>query len=277
MPDNSKKLQEKAKRRGIKNFRAKTEAELRKLLEKRGTKSHPISAPIFQPEIMEKVTPSFIEKTVKTFSGWMNWLAESGQKYIIKPITSTLKNIKKKSTKYLKKKKKKKEEFKLKEGKSALKMFARQFTIDGKPCYDPQTFFEAIRGLVLEILRKNKNIKLKLILNCKMKRINLRTDEIVKVDAEFHSEIETNLEGKDENKLFDTMIARIDENIANFQRRGSNWVFVSINQLEIHLHDWKPLGGSSFISLPKKIRNKGAVINMKNDDGVECRESTESR
>ena len=95
MPDNLKKLQEKAKRHGIKNLGAKTEAELRELLEKRGTKSHPIPAPIFQPEIMEKDTPSFIEKTVKTFSGWMNWLAESGQKYIIKPITSTLKNIKK--------------------------------------------------------------------------------------------------------------------------------------------------------------------------------------
>ena len=62
------------------------------------------------------------------------------------------------------------------------------------------------------------------------------------------------------------MIARIAENIANFQRRGSNWVFVSINQLEIHLVDWRPLRGSSYIPLPQKIRNKGAVINMKNDD-----------
>ena len=121
MSDNLKKLREKAKRRGIKNFGAKTEAELRELLEKRGTKSqpmHPIptprrdfsersipaprNIPILQPEIavVEKdKAPSFIKKTIETFSGWMNWLVESGQKYIIKPITSTLKNLKEKINK----------------------------------------------------------------------------------------------------------------------------------------------------------------------------------
>ena len=99
-----------------------------------------------------------------------------------------------------------------------------------------------------------------------MQRTNLRTGEIVEVDAEFHSEIETNLKGKDENKLFDKIIARIGEVLANFQRSGSNWVFVSINQLEIHMADWKPISGSSCIPLPKKIKNKGAVINMKNED-----------
>ena len=60
------------------------------------------------------------------------------------------------------------------------------------------------------------------------------------------------------------MIARIDENIANFQRRGSNWQFVSINQLGIHLVDFIPLGGSSYIPLPKKIRDKKAIINLTN-------------
>ena len=99
-----------------------------------------------------------------------------------------------------------------------------------------------------------------------MQRTDLRTGEIIEVDAEFHSEIETNLKGKDENKLFDKIIARIGEVLANFQRSGSNWVFVSINQLEIHMADWKPISGSSYIPLPPKIKNKGAVINMKNED-----------
>ena len=99
-----------------------------------------------------------------------------------------------------------------------------------------------------------------------MQRTYLRTGEIIEVDAEFHSEIETNLKGKDENKLFDKIIARIGEVLANFQRSGSNWVFVSINQLEIHMADWKPISGSSYIPLPKIIRDKKAVINMKNED-----------
>ena len=153
----------------------------------------------------------------------------------------------------------------MKEGKSALKNFVREYIIYGKPGI-PQTFFEAVRNLVLKILKENKNTKVKMNLNCKMQRTDLKTGETDEVDADFHSKIEINLEGTDENELFDKMIARIDENIANFQRRGSNWQFVSINQLEIHLGDWKPFGGSSYIPLPGQIRNKKAIINLKNKD-----------
>ena len=41
-----------------------------------------INIPILQPEIAvvkESQAPSFIEKTIETFSDWMNWLAESGK------------------------------------------------------------------------------------------------------------------------------------------------------------------------------------------------------
>ena len=105
-----------------------------------------------------------------------------------------------------------------------------------------------------------------MILNCKMQRTDLRTGKIDKVVADFHSKIEIHLEGTYENELFNEMIARIDENIANFQQRRSNWQFVSINQLEIHLSNFSPLSGSSYIPLPKKIRDKNAVVNMKNYD-----------
>ena len=155
-----------------------------------------------------------------------------------------------------KKEEEEKEEFKLKEGQSALKNFVREYIIDGKPGCDPQAFFESVRSLILKILRENKNTKVKMILNCKMQRTDLRTGKIDEVVADFHSQIEINLEGTDKNELLNEMIVRIEENIANFQRRGSNWQFVSINQLEIHLVDFIPLGGSSYIPLPKTIRDK---------------------
>ena len=219
-----------------------------------------INIPIIQPDnavVKENQAPTFIEKTVETFSGWMNWLAESGKKYIVKPLTSSLTNLKEKITAIFEKEK----EFEVKEGKSALKNFVREYIIDGRAGYGPQRFFEAVRNLLIKILKENKNTKVKMILNCKMQRTDLRTGEIIEVDAEFHSEIETNLEGTDENKLFDKIIARIGEVLANFQRSGSNWVFVSINQLQIHMADWKPISGSSYIPLPARIKNKVAVIN----------------
>ena len=99
-----------------------------------------------------------------------------------------------------------------------------------------------------------------------MQRTDLKTGEIIEIDADFHSEIEKNLPETDENKLLDKMIARIAEVLANFQQSGSNWVFQRIIRLEIHFANWQPLGGSTFIPLPAKIKNKKAVINPKNED-----------
>ena len=154
----------------------------------------------------------------------------------------------------------------MREGQSALKNFAREYIIDGRAGYGPQRFFEAVRNLLIKILEENKNSKTKMILICKMQRTDLRTGEIIEIDADFHSEIEINLKEKDENKLLDKMIARIGEVLTNFQRSGSNWVFQRVNQLEIHMADWKPISGSTFIPLPARIKNKVAVINPKNED-----------
>ena len=61
-------------------------------------KNPEINVPVLKPEIVvvkEKQAPTVIKKTTETVLGWMNWLAESGKK-IIKPISSSLKNLKEK-------------------------------------------------------------------------------------------------------------------------------------------------------------------------------------
>ena len=57
--------------------------------------------------------------------------------------------------------------------------------------------------------------------------------------------------------------------MAKFQRRKSNWRFEEILKLELHLVEFTPLKGNSWIRLPEKIVKKKAVINMKNEDD-EC-------
>ena len=226
-------------------------------------KNPEINVPGLKPEIAvvkEKEAPTVIKKTTETVLGWMDWLAESGKKYIVKPVSVALQNLKKKINAIFEKK------FEVREGPSALKNFVREKIIEGKPGYDPQSFFEAVRNLVIKILQDNKNTKTKVILICKMQKTDLKTGEIIEVDADFHSEIEINLQETDENNLFDKIIARIGEVLANFQQSGSNWVFQQIIRLEIHFANWQPLGGSTFIPLPAKIKNKGALINLKNED-----------
>ena len=105
---------------------------------------------------------------------------------------------------------------------------------------------------ILRILRENRQQKVKLILKCLMKRIDLKTGEETKTEAAFHSEIENNFPATNEKKLLNFMIEEVLEKMANLQRRGSNWRFEEILKLELHLVEFTPLKGNSWIPLPEK-------------------------
>ena len=85
---------------------------------------------------------------------------------------------------------------------------------------------------------------MKLILKCLMKIIDLKTGDETRVEAAFHSETTSNLSGTNEKKLLDIMIEEALENMAQFQRRGSNWRFAEVLKLELHFVDFVPLKGN---------------------------------
>ena len=58
--------------------------------------------------------------------------------------------------------------FKVRESNSALKNFARVYTINGIEEYDAQAFLFYARRNITKILRNNRNTKVKLILRCDM-------------------------------------------------------------------------------------------------------------
>ena len=191
--------------------------------------------------------------------GWVDWFRESGKK-ITQPISSALNTLKEKINTLFE------EKFEVRDGQSALSQFTREKIIDGKPGYDPKTFFQKTRNILIKFFQENQNTKMKMILICQMQKTDLTTGETIEVEADFHSDIEINIAEKDKNKLLDKMIARIEEVLANFQQSGSNWVFQEIRRLEIHFANWKPIRGSTFIPLPAKLKNKKGVINIKNED-----------
>ena len=87
--------------------------------------------------------------------------------------------------------------FEVKESNSALRNFAKVYTIDGKLGYDAKSFLDGARENIIRVLRNNRNTKVKLILKCYMEF--LTTNEIK--PADFHSNIEVNLDGTDEKEL----------------------------------------------------------------------------
>jgi len=85
-------------------------------------------------------------------------------------------------------------------------------------------------------------------------------------DAAFHSEQEVYLEGTDTDEIYMKMKDRVIENLTVFQRGQSGWKFRSIVSLNVFTAEYKPLKGSSYITLPSCLASKKAIINMQNED-----------
>ena len=127
--------------------------------------------------------------------------------------------------------------------------------------YDAYTFLRTAGLTLVPLLKKIKGIKVKLDFHCNMARYD--NEELVIMPFQFHSDIELNLGTTDEEELYKKMIDRIEEKIQTLTAEVSGWGFNSIIKLEMHTVTYKPLGGGSYIKLPKEIAVKKAVVNMK--------------
>ena len=155
--------------------------------------------------------------------------------------------------------------FEVRESDSALGNFTRVYIIEGREGYDARRFLQDTRENITSILRNNRRTKVKLIFKCNMQRPS-NLGETVIVPADFHSNIEVNLDGTNIEELHDTMVERIIEKMATFQSMGSGWRFHSIIQLELHTVSYNPIRGETYFKLPKELGDKNAIINVKNKD-----------
>ena len=149
---------------------------------------------------------------------------------------------------------------------SALRVFARQFRIEGIPRHAPKEFMQSARRESQNLMRENRQTRVRMILTGEMTRKELFSESTQILNSYFNSETVENLEGTDESEVYDRSIQTIEERIQNFNQRGSNWRFQRVLSLDAHFTDLQPLRGSTFLPLPRKIASKKAVINMKNDD-----------
>ena len=155
---------------------------------------------------------------------------------------------------------------KVREGDSALRNFARVYEIDGMRRADAQSFFASVRENITSDLRNNRRTKVKIILKCYMIKPSILGETIIQPFA-FHSTIEVNLDGTDEEELYITMTETILEKMDKLQNAtASGWRLHSIIKLELHTVRYNPLRGETWVPLPKELANKKAIINPKNED-----------
>lgn len=75
----------------------------------------------------------------------------------------------------------------------------------------------------------------------------------------------TDLRAHFQNDIIDHMVKQVDEVMVE----GSGFTLSKIKQLRVQIFKYEPLRGFGYIKLPKMLKNKGAVINLKNT-GNKC-------
>jgi hypothetical protein len=86
--------------------------------------------------------------------------------------------------------------------------------------------------------------------------------------ATFWSETHENFPATELNDLYE-MKDKVLDAFANYLNKGSSWRFKEVKSLTVHIDMNIPLRGSSYKDLPKFVKDKKAVINIKNADN-EC-------
>ena len=66
------------------------------------------------------------------------------------------------------------------------------------------------------------------------------------------------------------MCQEVNDNMTNFQRRGSGWRFHNVIYVELSVNKYAPLAGSSYIPIPKFLKEKKAIVNVQNKNDNEC-------
>ena len=154
--------------------------------------------------------------------------------------------------------------------KSALSGFANKYVIEGIIGLNFFNYFKNVEQTLIDFLAYHKNIKFRLILVGILEKVTYsKKDGISSIETEkgyFNSETLENLKSSDEEVLLDRCYHSIDAKIDNYTRDGSKWVFKEVEQLEIHTVEFNPTKGSSYINLPDWIKNKKAIVNIKNND-----------
>ena len=156
--------------------------------------------------------------------------------------------------------------------KSALTNFSEKYDIKGKPGKIPLEHFREKAPQIKDFLRNHRNTKVRMLLVCEMeKQIIERSNGETKTNYErdkayFQSHTYINLKKTEVKVFLKEMIMEILGNLIIYQKKGSGWYFKEIIRLEIHIVEYKPMRGGSYIPLPEFITKKKSIINIQNKD-----------
>ena len=151
---------------------------------------------------------------------------------------------------------------------SAFKSYTTQYVMRNTNLgLDPLEFLTYAKPPIINIFNSNRGIKTILYLHVLMAKTEPGELPIIKEFA-FHSKgLKLILEGTDESDIYNEMAEEIMEEINKAEMaEGSGWSFKEVINLVLHTTRWDPVNAGSYMELPPELKNKKAIINMKNQD-----------
>ena len=220
------------------------------------------------PEALRRVAKKKARNAREAVADFKNYIKNINKDYI---TPARLKKLSRQLEKKIKKAVgEEKELFKPIKEKEAFNGNALNYVINGNPFYGPVDFLRAAKPSMVNIMNNNHNTKVKLNFIVTMERVSLDPDgfKYPRKEFKFHSigkKIIT--EATDTIEIYHEMISEILEAMLKVEQAdGSGWVFKGVIRLILKIDKWDPLKASSYIDLPPELKNKKALINMKNTD-----------
>ena len=247
-----KELKQRARSEGVVGFSRMKKAELEKALQK------PKSFPAVRKVFPEKVA-AVVDLSLNTLNSWFQGMKKKVNLNLKEKAREKLLKLNTKIKEMLEK-----PEFEWEEKPG---LGGSTFVVWGKEGYSAEGFLKNINEKVVEILENHFGFKVKMVLVCRMFSSNLAAGTTVENDAFFPSPVEEVFEGTDLVELVKKMNEWMLESMRNFQKGRSNWKFLKVEKLEIHLDE---MTVGKFIPLPDWLDAKKALTNMKNENDEEC-------
>ena len=154
----------------------------------------------------------------------------------------------------------------------ALKGYTKSYEISIKNNKDPlaqmQNTRKAIEHHVIALLNEMKGLKFNETLKITFEK--QKGDELIEKEAYFNAKPQTVTNEIEIDNLLQITQQQIVNMIQQWISEGSGWTIQSVDGHFINVVKYRPLRGSSYIPLPKELRNSAkGIINMKNNDD-EC-------
>ena len=133
--------------------------------------------------------------------------------------------------------------------------------------YDPlmllKNKYDVIKGKINNPL---KQYGIKWYLSLQVQFTKPKGEITEQVTPHFRGNCQIGLKEADIEEGLQKSIKKIYSSFIEYQRQGSNWTLDKVLKIKIHIVQYKPLKGSSYIPTPIKLRSKHAIVNVQNRD-----------